>query len=444
MFSLSLGISSRMIVITICVGCIGAYVFSEWQRNAAKDKPTEVDIQMGLKNQVNAELLKKSKNKVPTTAAVGAAAGRGSGAGAGEASVDQDDPAIKIQCAFCYLKMTKKVTSCAKCQQRQYCSAKCKDADADMHGLWCNSTAELNVDYEIRDAGNGKGMGMFAMRPFSVGDKILAERFVLHIQELSDVQANDMPEVVKQFSALPTQIQAAVTGLHPQVIDNTNDMIFCKRFGPGAIQFKYNCIALGADPPIGGAVFITSSRLNHACLPNCSRYYLADQKLCIISADADIAAGEEMTISYSNEFFETAEEQAEHLLAGWGISCTCLACSDTSLCKKLFEVNKMDKEIYELSQSDCEPEAYLVGEKLINTLNEIKRAGGPNCSMMRSRTYNDMFNVAVSRTNPTSTLNEARRSMVRNLENKEHYMAGSTPEPAELIRTRRLYDRIMS
>ena len=312
-----------------------------------------------------------------------------------------------------------------------------------MHKLWCGCVAELNVDFEIRDAGQSRGKGVFAMRPFSVGDKILAERGVLHLQSLADSQEEDMPEVVKQFEQVPHAVQKAVSSLHPQDIDNISDAILSKRFGPGAIQFKYNCIALGPQPSCGGALFVSVSHFNHACLPNCSRCYLSDQKLCIISADADIAAGEEMTISYTNEYFEAPEEQSRYLQNGWGITCACLACSDPNVGKKLSEVHKMDEEMYELSLQEKEPEAYAVGQRLIAVLNEIRKAGGPHCSRLRSRAHSDMFRICVSRTNPASTLSEARQAIVRAVENKEYYMGGSTPEPAELINARDKYDRIM-
>ena len=46
--------------------------------------------------------------------------------------------------------------------------------------VW-SGDSKFGVDYEIRSAGKGKGMGVFALRKFDVGDKIIVERCVVSI-----------------------------------------------------------------------------------------------------------------------------------------------------------------------------------------------------------------------------------------------------------------------
>ena len=48
---------------------------------------------------------------------------------------------------------------------------------AGHHKIWYGKAGEKCVDYEIRDAGD-KGLGLFAMRDFKQGKKILVERAV--------------------------------------------------------------------------------------------------------------------------------------------------------------------------------------------------------------------------------------------------------------------------
>ncbi len=46
------------------------------------------------------------------------------------------------------------------------------------HKVWCGKSGEKCIDYEIRDAGEGKGLGLFTLRDFERGEKILVERAV--------------------------------------------------------------------------------------------------------------------------------------------------------------------------------------------------------------------------------------------------------------------------
>lgn len=85
-------------------------------------------------------------------------------------------------CAFCYKQQAAAapMVQCAKCNKRCYCDSACMAADwsgegGQGHERWCGFTGEIGTDYEVRDV-LGKGLGLFALRPFKRFDVILAER----------------------------------------------------------------------------------------------------------------------------------------------------------------------------------------------------------------------------------------------------------------------------
>ena len=79
-------------------------------------------------------------------------------------------------CGWCYGLGAAKW--CAKCQ-RAYCSRECQIQDWKVgnHKVWCGKSGEKCIDYEVHDAGE-KGLGLFTMRDFKRGEKILVERVV--------------------------------------------------------------------------------------------------------------------------------------------------------------------------------------------------------------------------------------------------------------------------
>lgn len=57
-----------------------------------------------------------------------------------------------------------------------FCSRECQKADWKAgHKIWCGVAGEINVDYDIWEA-EGKGLGVFALRDFKRGDKIMVEK----------------------------------------------------------------------------------------------------------------------------------------------------------------------------------------------------------------------------------------------------------------------------
>lgn len=72
----------------------------------------------------------------------------------------------------------------------------------------------------------------------------------------------------------------------------------------------------------------TGCRLSHSCRPNCFRTVRPDGTL-LVRATQDIAAGDELTISYlrPEKMFSSAAERAQYLSEGYLFSCDCKGCT---------------------------------------------------------------------------------------------------------------------
>ncbi|EME79953.1 uncharacterized protein MYCFIDRAFT_198313 [Pseudocercospora fijiensis CIRAD86] len=71
-----------------------------------------------------------------------------------------------------------------------------------------------------------------------------------------------------------------------------------------------------------GYLYLTISRINHACVPN------ASHQDGVIIAEETIATGEEISISYDSDKYEclTAEQRGKIIQNTYGFQCDCIAC----------------------------------------------------------------------------------------------------------------------
>ena len=84
-------------------------------------------------------------------------------------------------CGWCYTTALHGVKRCGKCKKRIYCSRDCQLNDWKFggHRHWCGIAGELGHDVAVRSIGATKGRGLFALRRFSRGDKLLVERLTI-------------------------------------------------------------------------------------------------------------------------------------------------------------------------------------------------------------------------------------------------------------------------
>ncbi|KAJ7705303.1 hypothetical protein B0H17DRAFT_920112 [Mycena rosella] len=160
---------------------------------------------------------------------------------------------------------------------------------------------------EVKDTAR-MGKGAFATRTLHRGDLILAEKPLIRH---SDVEQGGYEAILSAVD----------------------------RLSPGAL-----CKVLSLQRPQAGNIFIgiyrtnalpdglchDASRFNHSCLPNARYSWHAKTGQQRIFALTDIAAGEEICVTYlggRNVYGSTREERRRRFLTNFSFACLCAACS---------------------------------------------------------------------------------------------------------------------
>jgi hypothetical protein len=231
-------------------------------------------------------------------------------------------------CAFCYKECnSKQLSTCSGCRKRKYCSRECQRKDwsdspsakGQRHKLFCKlHCGEEDHDWEIRYIDDTKGYGMFALRDFSRGERILVER-IIHQRD-----------ILKTTSLSPTE-KLAIEDLMPK---------------GGSMLEKVQTNSLSTDE--GGGIGIRLVRVNHACVPNAC-HYDEYKGVKLLVARTAIEAGEEITIAYHywyNLLTEGSAEQLREKLVRRGIVClpNC-KCRDSEVVSKVHAARALYKEL---------------------------------------------------------------------------------------------------
>jgi hypothetical protein len=162
--------------------------------------------------------------------------------------------------------------------------------------------------------------------------------------------------------------------------------------GSIAEKFDLNAISCNEDGSDGG-LFIRMSRVNHNCHANCLHEYISRLKVKILVASRPIAPGEEITFAYKGMGSQDEFRHRRALLrSAFNFDCGCEACLSPPLAAKLDELLSLDASILELGGRTRVREALLAGRKLLALYAEVGES-----SLLYSRTYYDMFQVAIMR-----------------------------------------------
>ena len=105
-------------------------------------------------------------------------------------------------CAHCYAVASGPLgaVACGTCD-RSYCSAACRTSDWRLgHSQWCGRSCEAGCGYVIKDAGGLKGMGVFALRDFEAGEKIIVESSALQARQNSPLAQGDLQALAPSVS----------------------------------------------------------------------------------------------------------------------------------------------------------------------------------------------------------------------------------------------------
>lgn len=260
---------------------------------------------------------------------------------------------------------------CGKCLKRIYCSKECQVIDWKLqsHKHWCCKAGEIGYDYEIKPSDKYTGLGVFALRDFIEGEKIMAQRPI---------------NITNSQDLLPTQLNE-IKKLEP----SNSDLI--------ADKFDFN--ALDCGKKINPVLCLHASRINHQCpfVENCSHLWIKEHGIKIIYAKRDIKAGEELTISYIDSFNSYAE-----LYDKWNIQCRCDGCSNPHNMVYQKELVKLNQFIL---NSKIEPKIRIEAcGKLIDLYSKADTYSNTSSTtssnskiplMMYMRTYWDKYNLCL-------------------------------------------------
>ncbi|USP78256.1 hypothetical protein yc1106_05530 [Curvularia clavata] len=231
---------------------------------------------------------------------------------------------------------------------------------------------EGNEYFEGRKV-HGKGYGCFAKQPISQGTRILAEDPILALADSnysrSDVEkagAELTPEQKKVYFSLhsshgqdpskwPSKILDSVHPCERKRIEDQHE----GRIGKEATWlsiFQTNCMEIGR----GVGVFPRASRFNHSCNPNACFYWNAATKKETIHAMKDIAAGEQITLSYCDMTHDKPSRAYE--LKHYGFVCDCPACSGDENDETSFTHQSAIRR-FRLQELDLETQMWRVGSR---------------------------------------------------------------------------------
>lgn len=176
---------------------------------------------------------------------------------------------------------------------------------------------ESNPPYYVTEV-PGKGLGVIANQTIRRGTRIMAwtPALVVHEDFLDKVDENERFNLLDQaVDGLPLSLKSTFMeqlghfGGH-----HVNDIVHTNSFNT----------ALGPDSDQHMTSFPEVSRFNHDCRPNVVFYI--DNLVHFTFAARDIQPGEELTISYLDEF-RARKVRTDRTRRSWGFVCTCPQCS---------------------------------------------------------------------------------------------------------------------
>lgn len=196
-----------------------------------------------------------------------------------------------------------------------------QDHEARQKSLAMSSDLALH-GIEIRSAGNGSGLGVFALRPFQPGARIFGESPLVQWTSADQVECPGVSYawLQRQLERLPPADQAAYAALYasPAHADK----------GPALAIWISNAYP-GEEDGDGdsAAVFCIGSRFNHGCSANCATSWDSRLRRQMYHAVKPIGSGEEITVNYLGQAGHVQGRDAR--MAGLrkvGFECSCALC----------------------------------------------------------------------------------------------------------------------
>jgi SET domain-containing protein len=179
-----------------------------------------------------------------------------------------------------------------------------------VHYDWCGLTGEINFDYKIKKT-DSKGFGMFALRNFKKNDKIMIEKAVLSVKNISNnVNLLDLCDNFDKIAS--NYIKFAIIKLYTPHHYQTKEESLYK-------ISNYNALDLGYDDL--SSICLDISRINHSCDCNAAHKFIANSSknfpfigFKLIIANKDIKIGDEILISYADPVnHKNSKDRQQHL-----------------------------------------------------------------------------------------------------------------------------------
>ncbi|KAL1860367.1 hypothetical protein Daus18300_009280 [Diaporthe australafricana] len=199
----------------------------------------------------------------------------------------------------------------------------------------------------------GKGMGAVATRRIPAGSIVLDDPFVLSIQVPTQEPASEeeaieqlsivLVQLIGQYVKLPIDTRRQLAALHPHIKAGTRGWFQSHmirmgvEFDDSEVDFvvrlycTFNTNVFSKALPGGGLnwrigrLFLTTSRINHACQPNTKSSQTSNGHK-VVTAVRDTEEGEELTLRYlDHKLFSRSEWQAQTQQI-WGFTCNCPGC----------------------------------------------------------------------------------------------------------------------
>ncbi|CAE7197827.1 Smyd3 [Symbiodinium natans] len=175
-----------------------------------------------------------------------------------------------------------------------------------------------------------RGRCLLATEDAEPGDVLIREKASFVHDMGSNVSQQGAEEIWMQFHQLPSETQAAILGLFcPEqpvraLEDSPGYMLASDDQRRLLGILKVNSVKLRGP---GAGVFLTISRANHSCRPNCA-FVLSDDATCGLVAIQEIKADEEITVSYISEsnLLLPILQRRSALLRPWQFTCACPRC----------------------------------------------------------------------------------------------------------------------
>lgn len=190
---------------------------------------------------------------------------------------------------------------------------------------------------ETRSAGEGRGLGVFAVREIPAFSHILSDPITCLMKP-----TDDLPQLYDRFLALSEAQRAQYLSLSYRADQEKDSILTWKLLErghtmddvPRRIQVGHIMQNNAFNVDLGGshgaghrALFQNVARINHSCAPNAHVSFYPKEGRMAVHTLRPILSGEEVLISYFSILLPRVQRQSR--TRKWGFDCSCSAC-DTS------------------------------------------------------------------------------------------------------------------